>query len=287
MTPVLWSVQAGAVYALARSVDFVFAGGAGKAVSVYDIPTGQLLPLTIRLPHSIYCFYFDEVTNTLRIGTSSGAIHVVDLQHKCELRCIQWHKNGVYDLCSADNFIASGGGDGRLCLFDKSQMEPLLLISASTGKVRRLLHLPMLQAIAVADHLGCIKFFSLPDLKEIFSISVHLGGVYSLCLHPNRRVLISGGKDGQLRFFDLESNFKEVLSLPVHKGSVYDISYGEGRFATAGRDKVLKIWDSEFNPVARFDARQGAHTHSVNRCIWIGKDRLVSVGDDRKVMGYG
>jgi WD40 repeat protein len=285
LNPHVWSIHEGAVYALLQTPDYVFAAGAGKAVSIYDKLGGTLLPLTIRLPHSVYSLGFSEGDNRLLVGNSAGGIHVVNLSTRSEERLLQFHRAGIYDLCKAGNRWASAGGDGRLCLIDATHLELVGIVSVSKNKLRRLLYLPHLEAVAVAGSGGGIYLVSSTNGKVLSYFEGHHGGVYSLCLHPNGTLLMSGGKDGYVRFWDMHSDFKEIMALPIHKGSVYDISVFGERIATAGRDKALKIWTPDFKLIAKIEPRNGGHTHSVNRCLWLDASRLLSAGDDRKVIG--
>ncbi|MBK8425147.1 MAG: hypothetical protein IPL27_03820 [Lewinellaceae bacterium] len=56
-------------------------------------------------------------------------------------------------------------------------------------------------------------------------------------------------------------------------------------FATASRDKTLKIWDSAtFTLLKVVDTiRDGGHINSVNRLLWL-PECLVSASDDRSAI---
>jgi WD40 repeat protein len=272
------------VYALLIAGKFVFAAGAGKAVSVYDIDSGELQPLTLRLPYSVYAMHWIPQTDTLLIGNSGGGIHVVNMAERVEKRLLQFHRSGVYDLVPAGPLLLSGGGEGRLSLIQTADFELIKVLSISSAKLRRICFLPMLSVVAVGDSEGTITLVGLPDGEIVERFPANVGGVYSLCLHPNGQVLMSGGKDGFIRCWDISANFKEVLALPLHKGTIYDIRYNNGRFATVGRDKIVKIWSEDLSPIARLEARDGGHSHSVNRCLWVGENRLLSAGDDRRLL---
>jgi WD40 repeat protein len=56
-------------------------------------------------------------------------------------------------------------------------------------------------------------------------------------------------------------------------------------FATASRDKSIKLWDAvTLDPVDKLDARNGGHSHAVNKLFWQDSGHLISCSDDRKIL---
>jgi len=113
-------------------------------------------------------------------------------------------------------------------------------------------------------------------------------GATALALHPQKPVLVSGGKDGHLRTWRTDQGFGALLELPAHKASIYRIAFSpDGNLmATASRDKTAKLWDaSTLAPVGRLDRSAGGHTHSVNALLWCGAT-LITAGDDRRILAW-
>ncbi|MEX2379534.1 MAG: WD40 repeat domain-containing protein, partial [Vicingaceae bacterium] len=73
----------------------------------------------------------------------------------------------------------------------------------------------------------------------------------------------------------------------AHYWAIYDIAFSpNGKlFATASRDKTVKIWDAESTKVLkRFEGHKDqAHSHSVNKLLWLNQNQLLSTGDDGSV----
>jgi len=92
-----------------------------------------------------------------------------------------------------------------------------------------------------------------------------------------------------LKVFDLE-NFEEVKSIPAHNFAIYDIVFDpSGKyFATASRDKSVKIWDYELMSVLeRLEGNDGkGHINSVNKLMWMQDGTLLSAGDDRAIQSW-
>jgi len=77
--------------------------------------------------------------------------------------------------------------------------------------------------------------------------------------------------------------------IPAHNYAIYSIVFSPNKkyFATASRDKTIKIWNAEIlELLVRIDKKNfDGHTHSVNKLLWSDyKNYLISAGDDRAIM---
>lgn len=79
-------------------------------------------------------------------------------------------------------------------------------------------------------------------------------------------------------------DFLPVSEQPAHWYTLNHIVFSPdgAHFATASRDKTVKIWDAAtFSLVKVLDVvRDNGHVNSVNRLMWL-PDGLVSASDDR------
>lgn len=84
------------------------------------------------------------------------------------------------------------------------------------------------------------------DVLVARTLHGHTDRVESICAGPDGRVAISGGRDGTLRVWDLESGDCRAV-LTGHTGAVLSVAVsGDGRtVVSAGRDKTVRVWDRE------------------------------------------
>ena len=99
---------------------------------------------------------------------------------------------------------------------------------------------------------------------------------------------MSGGKDAHLNFWDVKS-YSLLKSVPAHNFAIYDITFSPDHklFATASRDKTLKIWDFKtMELLVRINKENfDGHVNSVNKLYWSTfNDYLISAGDDKSLI---
>ncbi|XP_075716927.1 uncharacterized protein LOC142759012 [Rhinoderma darwinii] len=78
--------------------------------------------------------------------------------------------------------------------------------------------------------------------------------ITSLSYHPiNSGILVGAGADGLISFYDLRSELN-VLSLTEEENEIHalDFSMDGGVFATAGRDRHIRLYDSQTNEILNF-----------------------------------
>lgn len=283
------SGHAGPVYQVAfgRSEGMVLTASGDQFIAEWNPQLGRASNFAVKLEQPCFSLAYLNRLNTLIAGTGNGGIHVIDLTKKAEIHHLKVHEKGVFaflDLPEHGLFI-SGGGDGSICIWNPQSWKLLRQLPVGSNKIRQfLVHEDRLYA---ASSDGGIYVFDLPWFNLLSVLPGHEGGSYSLCLHPSKPLLISGGKDAHLRFWHFES-LKEVRNIPAHNFGIYAIKANpSGRLvATASRDKSIKLWHSDtFEPGGRIHRPVFAgHTHSVNDLTWLNEEELLSVGDDRKLI---
>jgi WD40 repeat protein len=114
----------------------------------------------------------------------------------------------------------------------------------------------------------------------------HRNSVFSLCLSPCGKYLLSGSRDAHLSVWLVEENYRHLHSQPAHLFTINHIVYSPDTsfFATAGRDKHVKIWDAaNFKLLKVIDKEKfDGHVNSVNRLLW-NEHYLISCSDDRSL----
>lgn len=284
--------HAGAVYSLLLSDDkqTLYSGGSDGMVGSWDIPSGAAKPFSVKTGEAILSMLIDNNSGRMLIGQSAGGIHVIDTAEKRELRHLKYHGLGVFQMMihPSEPILLALGGDGMLSVMDVESYKLHMSIPLSHTKLRVML------ADAAGVHLliggsdGYIRILETGYYNELDSLLAHEGGTYAMAwITPE--LLVTGGRDGHLRFWIYgDGKLEQEMAVAAHNYAIYDIAvHPDGKhFATASRDKTIKIWPVEDLKHPLRIARDGkvGHTHSVNRVVWIGNSgRLASAGDDKKI----
>jgi WD repeat-containing protein 61 len=299
LPPTLFTGHKGPVYALEDLKDAFISGSGDGLVVRWQVDRPDQGEVLAKVDQAIFSMAFDTGDHRLFIGTEGGDLHVVDARDRREIQLLRVHRKGVFRiLLLANGRIACAGGDGTLSIWENGPDGRLALyrhVPLSEEKLRDLHAPPDGRTLLVASGDGRIYRLDGDLFNELDSWMAHPGtdvagatGCSSLAMHPQKPVLISGGKDGHLRFWKSDDAYEPAWSIAAHRGSIYRIAFSpDGTLcATASRDKTIKIWSATtFDPAHRLDRIKGGHTHSVNALIWHGKT-LVSAGDDRAIKAW-
>lgn len=284
----------GSVYALARgSGNSFFSGGGDRIVAEWNLDApeeGKMIAQTTGIIYSIL-----RLNRMLLVGQSQGGIHVIDLDKNAEVRLLQYHDSGVFNLhhIPEHDLILSLAGDGSMGMIDAEGLTLINKLSLGTGKLRSAAHDPVAGILAVGAADGSIYTFTLPGMKPVRHWQAHQPGfsVNAVRFSRDGKYLLSGSRDAHLNVFSVEDDFKPVQSIPAHNYAIYSIEFADDLplFATGSRDKTIKIWDEKnFEVIQRIDKdKTEGHVNSVNKIIWHPSGSILSASDDRSVMCWG
>ncbi|MEM9261488.1 MAG: hypothetical protein AAGA62_17745 [Bacteroidota bacterium] len=114
--------------------------------------------------------------------------------------------------------------------------------------------------------------------------------VFCVAFQPGFPRIISGGRDAQLRFFDLAYSRLPAANITAHLSTINDLAFDPtGRYlATASRDKTVKLWEVDTWQLLKFDevVRDRGHVNSVNTLLWLDERTLITAGDDRRILEW-
>lgn len=284
----------GAIYSLSQGLEqgtFLSAGGDGIVVRWrMDAPNDGAGLVNVGEP--VFSIRSIKEHSLLLIGTGTGRLLVVDLKSRHEVQAFSAHTKGIFRITPLDDrSLACAGGDGTLSIWHMTddRSSPLKLfrqVPLCEEKLRDIVLSSDHQRMIVACGDGSLRELDLPQLNERQRFDGHANGANCAAFHPSKPVLVSGGKDGQVKVWHADGRL--ALEWPAHKGSVYGMTFDpSGRYlVTAGRDALLKVWDANtLDVVARSTREKKAHTHSINALLWVG-DVLLTASDDRRVQGW-
>ncbi len=105
------------------------------------------------------------------------------------------------------------------------------------------------KTLMTASRDATIKFFEVPQLKELRTLKGHSEWVRSLALSPDGKVLASAGDDHAIKLWDISSG-RHFRTLQGHSDGVRSVVFSPDglRLASASMDRTVKLWSGGPEP---------------------------------------
>ncbi|MCD6069077.1 MAG: repeat protein [Bacteroidetes bacterium] len=286
------SGHSGSVYGLSEglSEDMVLSAGGDRFVAQWNIKECRPDSFSVKLPSVVYTSFFLEERSQLLVGTMEGALHVIDLASRKEVKYLQLKAGGIFAILysSLHNLLFLGTAGGHLIALNAQDLSVVADLPVSKLKLRSLCMDAAQEMLYVSDGNGQLHLFTVQGLKHRHSFEANKLSCNIVVLHPEADLILTGGRDAHLNVFDSKS-YHRIHSIPAHNYAIYDIKFltGTPYLATASRDKTVKLWNAnDMSFLLRLNAESfAAHVNSVNALWWNeANKRLVSAGDDRAIM---
>ena len=278
------------IYALKEGADprYFYTGAGDGMVVEWDLDNPKDGTLLARLPHSVYALEVDSKRNTLIIGHNYEGIHVIDLVETKESWSLKLSAAAIFDLKVFGDELFVATGDGILFVVDLEARAIKRHINLSSKSIRVLAIAPFKKQLALGFSDHSIQILDLAQgAAPIARLEGHSNSVFALDFSPGEEVLVSGGRDACLKFWNTNSYFLEENKV-AHMYAINYLSFREdGKYlVTCSMDKSLKIWDSTSRNLLKVidKARNAGHGTSINKVFWSTYSGvIVSVSDDRTI----
>ncbi|MES2587792.1 MAG: WD40 repeat domain-containing protein [Bacteroidota bacterium] len=285
-----FKAHSASIYTIDGFDDYIFTGSGDNFVAKWNLKSGIQEKFSIKVNSAVYKIKLVRNKDILIIGTNDGSLHVIDLLEKKEIRHFVQHKTAIFEI--QENTLKSQlyttDFEGNLAVWGTQNFDLLLFLPLQNGKIRQVLVDESGEFIYIACQNGEIKKFDTQFFNEIASFEAHALGVNCLNFHPTKNnILISCGKDGLIKFWDLEQENKLILEIPAHNFGIYQLDFfnQNENFITISRDKSIKLWDTKnLKVIQKIELKQGGHSHSVNAFWKKSETEFVTVGDDKRII---
>lgn len=172
----------------------------------------------------------------------------------------------VWNVADGERVLETGDEPDVLLAADLSADRSLLLfggpqrvvklVDAATGAPRHLLkkHTEWLLAarfspdgvlLASGDRNGGLAVFEAQSGREMHTLVGHTAAIKALAWRDDSNVLASVSEDGTLKLWEMFEG-RQVKSFAAHGGGALSVAMAhDGRLASGGRDRAVKVWDAE------------------------------------------
>lgn len=269
-----------------------FLSGAGDGwVVEWDVNKPENGRLIAKIETQIFYLKYISQQHGIVVGNMNGGVHWINLQDTNKNSNIAHHKKGVFGIIHIKDQVYTIGGGGWLTRWDSNKKRTSDSLQLSHASLRCIDYSPLRNELAIGASDNNIYFVD-PDTLTVTmkKEAAHQNSVFAARYTPDGQGLISGGRDAMLKSWTLKGHqIAGEESIPAHWFTINSIAFHpqQAWFATASRDKTIKIWDtSSFKLLKVLEMqRDGGHVNSVNRLLWLPYNNvLVSASDDRSMI---
>ncbi|CAM9394301.1 unnamed protein product, partial [Discosporangium mesarthrocarpum] len=260
----------------------VVVGGGDGTVTLFDRRSRDFAQAGLR--GGVVAMSFSPDRSEVAAGTDQGKIYRLRMDDLSFLMVSESHCGPVtcisYAQGVSDRF-ATASADGTLRIWDASDYS-VLTTAAIRGAGDPLCMTLTQDLIVLGWEDGQIRTHDTDSGQPLWSIdNAHAKGVTSLAVSHNQRYIMSGGREGELRVWemrsrDLVSHLKQhgqrVASLALYEDDIHAIS--------VSRDRSLICWDLRGeNQVSHHTQRMGG----INAVV-LSRDQttVVTVGQEKR-----
>jgi len=234
-----------------------------------------------QLPSTAYSIKV-RTDGRIYLGTSAGEMLIVDEANGTLLKRMALHEKGLYDILFVLDTVLTLGGDGMLAVMDLDG-NGVRKYKISDKSLRKGIIDKDVLWLGGSDQL--LRKFDLATLTQILELDGHRSSVFDFILHDQN--LFSTGRDASIRKWKLGLETSQLKSVAAHQYTVHSLAMNSeyNVLASASMDKTVRLWDSNLQILKEVNSdKNGGHTNSVNKVLWVDSNHFISCGDDKAIM---
>ncbi|XP_060883410.1 cilia- and flagella-associated protein 52 [Labrus mixtus] len=200
------------------------------------------------------------------------------------------HRMGVTAIAGTRSCrrIVSGGGEGRVCVWELQPHGHKLLDTMKEHKATvTCIKIKSNDKVCVtaSEDGSCVIW----DIERFKSLRLLLANTMfrSVCYHPEEYQIITGGRDGLITYFDVcdGETIRNIAGSPSGAAiNAIDISQDGRHFVTGGDEKIVKVWDFMEGDVTHVGVAHGGSVTSVKLCC--NNSTLISTSADGAIFRW-
>lgn len=240
--------------AISETSPYLFSVGEDKTVKCWDLEQNKCVRQYHGHLSGVYCCSVHPSLDVLITGGRDASARVWDIRTKTQIHLLTGHADTVSSVQaqSAEPQVISSSMDSTVRLWDIRTGRTRVTLTNHKKSVRSTVLHPTEYTFASAS-LDNIKKWKCPDGQFMQNFSGHESVINTLAINQDN-VLVSGGDDGTMAFWDWKTGYKfQELKSVVQPGSldcesaIYCSTFDRSgaRLITGEGDKTVKIWKED------------------------------------------
>ncbi len=222
-----------------------------KSIILWDLKNKTTIAKLNEDDGSIECLTFSPNGKTIVYGTSTGHIHLWDVNTKKPTGKFLTHNSGYAVnsvIFSPDGkTIASGSMDTTVILWDVETRKQLgKPLSGLSGPVYSLSYSPDGNILASGNGYGTIIFWDINKRKHIGELLAahHFNAVKSVAFSPDGKTIAAWNDQGLVKLWDFDTRKQLGESLAGHHNSIINLNFSpDGNILALGSDYEIILWN--------------------------------------------
>ncbi|MEY4567513.1 MAG: Chromosome partition protein Smc [Planctomycetota bacterium] len=265
LQPVVTSPRAAAISAMAASPwSPLIAVGGQKQVILYHSQTGEMLgvlPFPEGEPQSIS---FSRDGRLLLVGggrhSHSGCAVLFEVKTGNRIAKVGDELDIVLsaDLSEDNSKIAVAGPQKMVRVYSTATGDLMWEVKKHTDWIYAVRFSPDGVLLASADRSNGLIVWEADTGRLYMDLIGHKGEIRQVAWRPDGNVLASASLDGTVRFWEMVEG-KQIKQINAHGGGATSLAFAQnGNLVTGGRDRVVKVWNPNGDPIKTLPAMSEA-----------------------------
>jgi hypothetical protein len=179
------------------------------------------------------------------------------------------------DISPDQSTVALGGPGKKVKIYATTGGKAIHEMKEHTDWITAVAYSPDGVLLASGDRNGGLRVWEAARGNEFYTLNGHKAAITSLSFRADSNVLASASEDGTVRLWEMNGG-KQIKSIYANPGGVLSVDFAaDGNLVTAGRDRIVRLWNSSGAKLRELPPAKDIALHAV-----FGDEGKLVISDD-------